>query len=67
MPDSVIKCVEAIALQDKRSGNMIFCDRNFQAIPDNNAEHDDGHENDIIAIVDEDANDDSAHPTVQPK
>jgi hypothetical protein len=32
MPDSVIKRVEAIAARDKRSGNMVFSDRDGNEI-----------------------------------
>jgi hypothetical protein len=56
MCDSVIKCVEPIVLQDRRSDNMIFCDQNGQAIPDEDGEHDDYHGDDTITGVDDNSN-----------
>jgi hypothetical protein len=42
MPGSVMKCVAAIALRDKRSGNMEFTDRNGIPIADDYDDDDDG-------------------------
>jgi hypothetical protein len=66
IPESVIKRVEAIALQNKRSGNMIFCDRNGQAIPYNDAEHDDFHDDEIIAGMDDNTNADDDENSAPP-
>jgi hypothetical protein len=51
MPESLIKCIEAITNEDKRYGNMIFCDRNGNAMTDDDAAYDDGLEEYITAGV----------------
>jgi hypothetical protein len=61
MPDSLIKHIEAIAKEDKRSGNMIFCDKNCNVMPDDGAAYDDGLEQDITVGVDDDDDDDPSN------
>jgi hypothetical protein len=46
MPESVIKCVESIALRDKKSGNMEFADQNGIPIVDED-ENDDNPGDDL--------------------
>jgi hypothetical protein len=61
IPDSVIKRIEAIAKEDKRSSNMILCDSNVNVISDDDAAYDDGLDQDITTGVDDDDDDDPSN------